>query len=46
MLHSRDELVEGAFVQTEAEILATEPSAYAAVNALMEDVLTYLARGR
>ena len=45
VLHSRDELVDGAFVQTEAEILATEPSAYAAVNALKEDVLTHLARG-
>ena len=39
-----DELVEGAFIQTENEILSAPPARYAAINRLMADILAYLLR--
>jgi GMP synthase-like glutamine amidotransferase len=38
----RYELVESAYVQSEAMIRATPPAAYARINQLMADILTYL----
>lgn len=40
--HCRDDLTPGPFVQTEAELRNTPPSAYAQVNALMADLLDHL----
>ena len=40
--HCREELVPGATIQTEEEILAAPPETYEAVNALMRDLLIYL----
>lgn len=42
--HCRDELVAGPYVQTEEALRATPPPSYAAVNALMENLLDYLTR--
>jgi GMP synthase-like glutamine amidotransferase len=42
----RDELTGGPFVQSEAELLAAPAPQVAATNALMNDLLTYLADGR
>lgn len=41
--HCRDELVAGPYVQPEAELRAVPPSRYAPLNALMDDLLVYLA---
>ncbi|MBM5811933.1 MAG: type 1 glutamine amidotransferase [Gammaproteobacteria bacterium] len=40
----RTELQPATWVQSEAELLATPPAAYRAINALMERVLVYLTR--
>lgn len=42
--HCRDELVEGAFVQSEGTLRAATPAAYARINELMGDVLGFLTR--
>lgn len=44
--HCRDELVPGPYVQPEAELRAVPPSRYVPLNALMDEVLTYLAGAR
>ena len=38
----RDELVEGEYIQTEAEILSPPPERYHAINSLMAEILTFL----
>jgi len=38
----KDELIEGEFVQTEAEILSAHPEKYSTINRLMGNVLEYL----
>ncbi|MDP6490175.1 MAG: type 1 glutamine amidotransferase [Kiritimatiellia bacterium] len=40
--HCRDELVPGAHIQTQEEILAVPPETYETVNELMHDLLVYL----
>jgi GMP synthase-like glutamine amidotransferase len=40
--HCRYELVEGTFIQSEDELLRVPAASYAAVNALMADVLSYI----
>jgi GMP synthase-like glutamine amidotransferase len=40
--HCRDELVEGAYIQREEEILATPQEQYKAINKLMGKILEYL----
>lgn len=44
IVHCRNELVDGRFIQSEEELREAPMAAYAAVNALMDDVLTYLTR--
>jgi GMP synthase-like glutamine amidotransferase len=41
--HCRQELVPGPYVQAEADILGQLDSSYATINAVMEEVLSYLA---
>jgi GMP synthase-like glutamine amidotransferase len=38
----RDDIVPGPYIQSEAELRAVTPAAYRAVNAVMNDVLSYL----
>jgi GMP synthase-like glutamine amidotransferase len=38
----KDELVSGPYIQCEEEIRATPPSRYRAINAVMNDILSYL----
>lgn len=45
LAHCRDELVDGTYIQSEAAMRGVAPSTYAAINALMADVLSYLTRG-
>jgi GMP synthase-like glutamine amidotransferase len=40
----RDDLIPGSYVQSEAELRAVPASSYRAINALMDDVLSHLAR--
>lgn len=40
--HCRDELTPGKYVQSEARILSVGPGNYQAINALMDDVLSFL----
>lgn len=42
--HCRNELVDGRFIQSEDELRKAPMAAYAAVNALMDEVLAYLTR--
>ncbi len=42
--HCRNELVDGRFIQSEEELRKAPMAAYAAVNALMAEVLAYLTR--
>jgi GMP synthase-like glutamine amidotransferase len=42
--HCRDELVPGRYVQSEAEILAAPAERYAAIHAVMGEILAYLLR--
>ncbi|MES9971684.1 MAG: gamma-glutamyl-gamma-aminobutyrate hydrolase family protein [Candidatus Thiodiazotropha sp.] len=42
--HCGDELIEGEYIQTEAEILAAPPTLYRSINGLMERVLEYITR--
>jgi GMP synthase-like glutamine amidotransferase len=42
--HCRDELVDGTYIQSEAAMRGVPPSTYAAINALMAEVLSYLTR--
>lgn len=44
--HCRNELVNGEYIQTEKEILSAPASRYAAVNAVMNDILEYLQGSR
>lgn len=44
IVHCRNELVDGRFIQSEEELREAPMAAYAVVNAIMDDVLTYLAR--
>jgi GMP synthase-like glutamine amidotransferase len=44
--HSRHEMSPGPYVQSEAEIRAVPTTRYAAVNSVMNDLLTYLIRSR
>jgi GMP synthase-like glutamine amidotransferase len=41
----RDELVEGRYIQSEADILSAHPEGYSSINCLMEDILDYLHPG-
>lgn len=43
--HCRHELAAGVYIQSENEMRAVPASEYAAINALMAEVLTYLTRG-
>ena len=40
--HCRDELTDGAYIQTEQEILSAPPERYLTINGLMNDILEYL----
>ncbi len=40
--HCADELVTGAYIQTESDILSAAPARYQSVNALMNDILDFL----
>jgi GMP synthase-like glutamine amidotransferase len=42
--HCGDELIEGEYIQTEAEILAAAPALYRSINGLMARVLEYITR--
>lgn len=42
--HCRDELVEGAYIQTEQAMLEVPQSLYIEINQLMEEVLSYITR--
>ncbi|RRR70162.1 MAG: amidotransferase [Candidatus Viridilinea halotolerans] len=42
VVNCRDELVPARYVQTAEEILAVSPSRYAAINALMDQILAFL----
>lgn len=44
IVHCRNELVDGRFIQSEEELREAPMAAYAVVNAIMDDVLTYLTR--
>jgi GMP synthase-like glutamine amidotransferase len=44
IVHCRNELVDGRFIQSEDELRMVPAAAYTAVNMLMADVLTYLTR--
>ncbi len=41
----KDELVEGAFIQTESEILSVSDESYSSINFLMSNILAYLHAG-
>lgn len=45
MAHCGDELVDGEFIQSAAELRAAPPARYAQANALMGEVLAYLTGG-
>jgi GMP synthase-like glutamine amidotransferase len=42
VVHCRNELVDGLFIQSEEELRKVPTASYTAVNALMNEVLTYL----
>ena len=42
--HCRSELVDGAYIQTEAAMRAMPETAYATINALAGEILTYVTR--
>ena len=46
IVHCGNELVDGPFIQSEEELRKVPAAAYAAINALMAEVLTYLTRSR
>jgi GMP synthase-like glutamine amidotransferase len=46
LANCRHELLESAYVQSEATIRAATPAAYARINQLMSEVLTYLTRSQ
>lgn len=46
LAHCGDELVAGEFIQSAAELRAAPPAAYASINGLMGEVLSYLTEAR
>lgn len=44
IVHCRDELVHGPFIQSEEQLRQVPSASYAAINALMDQLLTYLTR--